>query len=62
MQNIKEYVDAHMAELCDLLKELCLIPAPSNHEELRAEFCKKWFDANCSAGAYIDEALNVILP
>ena len=62
MQNIKEYVDAHMAELCDLLKELCLIPAPSNHEELRAEFCKKWFDENCGAGAYIDEALNVILP
>ena len=62
MQNIKEYVDAHMAELCALLKELCLIPAPSNHEELRAEFCKKWFDANCGAGAYIDEALNVILP
>ncbi len=62
MQNIKQYVDAHMAELYALLKELCLIPAPSNHEELRADFCKKWFDANCGAGAYIDEALNVIFP
>ena len=62
MQNIKSYVDTHMAELCALLKELCLIPAPSHHEEKRAEFCKKWFDENCGAGAYIDAALNVIFP
>ena len=62
MQNIKQYVDAHMAELYALLKDLCLIPAPSHHEELRAAFCKKWFDENCGAGAYVDEALNVIFP
>ncbi len=62
MQDIKQYVDAHMEELYALLKELCLIPAPSNHEEKRVDFCKKWFDANCGAGAYIDEALNVIFP
>ncbi len=61
-ENLKQYVDAHMEELYALLKELCLIPAPSHHEEKRAEFCKKWFDENCGAGAYIDEALNVIFP
>ena len=62
MQKIKEYVNAHIGELYVLLKDLCLIPAPSHHEEKRAEFCKKWFDENCGAGAYIDEALNVIFP
>lgn len=62
MQNIKEYVNAHIEELYGLLKELCLIPAPSHHEEKRAEYCKKWFDENCGEGAYIDKALNVIFP
>ncbi len=62
IDDIKAYVNAHMEELYALLKELCLIPAPSNHEELRAEFCKKWFDENCGTGAYIDGALNVIFP
>lgn len=61
-KDIKSYVNAHMKELYALLRELCLIPAPSHHEELRAAFCKKWFDENCGEGAYIDEALNVILP
>ena len=60
--DIKDYVNAHLEELYLLLKELCLIPAPSHHEEKRAEFCKKWFDENCGEGAYIDEALNVIFP
>lgn len=59
---LKEYVNTHLEELYKLLKDLCLIPAPSHHEELRAAFCKKWFDENCGAGAYIDEALNVIFP
>ena len=61
-KDLKVYVNAHMEELCALLRELCLIPAPSNHEQLRADFCKRWFDENCGAGAYIDEALNVIFP
>ena len=60
--DIKNYVDAHREALYALLKALCLIPAPSHHEELRAEFCKKWFDENCGEGAYIDEAKNVVLP
>ena len=60
--DIKKYVDTHMEELYALLKALCLIPAPSHHEELRAAFCKRWFDENCGAGAYIDAAKNVVLP
>ena len=60
--DIKKYVDTHMEELYALLKALCLIPAPSHHEERRAAFCKRWFDENCGEGAYIDAAKNVVLP
>jgi di/tripeptidase len=30
-------------EITDLLKTLCGIPSPSNHEEKRAEFCRNFF-------------------
>ena len=60
--DIKEYIKANTDELYKILKELCLIPAPSHHEEKRAEYCKAWFDKNGLEGAYIDEALNVIFP
>lgn len=59
---IKKYVEEHLDELILLHKELCLIPAPSHKEELRAAYCKEWFDKNCGEGAYIDEAKNVIFP
>ena len=62
MQSIKEFVKSHTEELFALHKEMCLIPAPSYKEDARAEFCKRWFDENCKAGAYIDEAKNVIFP
>ena len=62
INNIKEYVNSSMDELCALHRELCLIPAPSLCEERRAEFCRGWFDKNCGEGAYIDEAKNVIFP
>ena len=50
------------AELYKLLYELCRIPAPSHHEQRRANYCKEWFDANGMKEAYIDGALNVIYP
>ena len=59
---IKNYAKEHLDELLSLHKELCLIPAPSHKEDLRAAFCKEWFDKNCGEGAYIDEALNVVFP
>lgn len=49
-------------ETIELLKTLAAIPAPSHHEEKRAEFCLDWFKRNGGESAYIDEALNVILP
>ena len=59
---IIEYIDAHQKEAYDLLIELAQIPAPSHHEEKRAEFCKNWLIAQGAEGVYIDEALNVIYP
>ena len=59
MKTVEKYVKEHLLELYELHRALCLIPAPSNHEEKRAEFCKRWFDENCGEGAYVDDALNV---
>jgi len=55
-------IDADAQEALDLLIQLGKIPAPSHHEEKRAEFCKQWLEAQGAKGVYIDEALNVIYP
>lgn len=61
-QRIKNFIAHHNKEMLQMLKELCLIPAPSHFEQDRAAYCKKWFDSIGAKDAYIDEALNVILP
>lgn len=45
-----------------MLRELCLIPAPSHFEHGRAEYCKQWLEKAGASGVYIDDALNVIFP
>ena len=59
-QDMKAYIQASQEELKQLIRDLCAIPAPSHHEELRAEFCKKWFEAAGFGEAVIDGALNVV--
>lgn len=59
---IKAYVERNYEGLLQLIRELCGIPAPSHHEEKRAEYCKNWLEKNGAEGVYIDEALNVIYP
>ncbi len=56
------YYDDHAEEAKELLIELAQIPAPSHHEEKRAEFCKNWLEQQGAKGVYIDEALNVVYP
>ena len=41
-----QYAAAAQEEIAQLLRDLCKIPAPSHHEEKRAEFCKNWFIKN----------------
>ena len=60
-EKMKQYAWSCQAELKLLIKDLCKLPAPSGHEELRARFVKDWFEAQ-GFEAYIDEALNVICP
>ena len=59
---ILEYINLHQEKAFQLLLELAQIPAPSNHEEKRAEFCRSWLEAQGAEGVYIDEALNVVYP
>ena len=61
-QNVLNYLEDSFEESMALLETLCKIPAPSHHEEKRAEFCKKWLEDAGARGVYIDEALNVVFP
>ena len=61
-EEMLKYIEEHQQEAFDLLLELARIPAPSNHEEKRAAFCKDWLEKQGAKGVYIDEALNVIYP
>ena len=61
-EKVKKYLAESHDELIELIEDLCKIPAPSHHEEARAEFCKNWLEKNGAEGVYIDEALNVIYP
>ena len=55
-------IESHADEALALLTELAQIPAPSNHEERRAQFCLGWLRSKGAENAYIDEALNVVYP
>lgn len=61
-EEIKAYIQAHAQEAKELLKELAQIPAPSNKEEKRMEFCKNWLIQCGAKGIYTDAALNVVYP
>lgn len=56
------WCEAHGEEQLALLKELAAIPAPSHHEEKRAEFISCWLRNNGAKNVTIDSAMNVILP
>lgn len=60
--DILQYLKDSEEETIKLIEDLCAIPAPSHHEEKRAEFVKSWLEANGAEGVYIDSALNVIYP
>lgn len=61
-QSMLQYMQEHRQEAYELLLELAQIPAPSNHEEKRADFCKTWLEKQGAEGVYIDDALNVVYP
>ena len=59
---IQNYIENHADETYDLLLTLAKIPAPSNDEDKRMNFCKEWLTANHAEGVYTDSAKNVIYP
>lgn len=61
-EEIKCYIEENKTTIRELLLQLAAIPAPSNQEEKRAEFCKAWLEKQGAEGVWIDEALNVIYP
>ena len=61
-QNMENYALSVQEEIKQIIRDLCAIPAPSHHEEKRAEFCKKWFEDNGFENVTIDAALNVLAP
>lgn len=62
MEELKAYIQQTLPELKELIVTLCSIPAPSNHEEKRAEFCRDWLLKNGASPeqVHVDEALNVV--
>lgn len=62
MESIPSYVSRKKEEMEHLLYDLCRIPAPSHHEELRAEFCKKYLEQAGAENVTIDRAKNVLYP
>ncbi len=61
-ESMEGFIREHEEEALELLKTIARIPAPSNHEEKRAQFCCQWLKEQGAEGVYIDEALNVVWP
>jgi len=55
------YIETHLAELHDLVKTLCQIPAPSGLERARADFCRQWLEQHGAIGVCLDEADSAVL-
>lgn len=61
-EDILQYIKENSQEAYELLLTLGKIPAPSNHEERRAEFCRDWLTKQGADNVYIDSAFNVVYP
>ena len=57
-KELKDYIGQNQDTLVKLLDTLCRIPAPSNHEELRAEFIRDWFEKEgCKPNSISEDVL-----
>lgn len=61
-QAMEQYAKDSFEDVKKFLRELCVIPAPSHHEEKRAAWVKDWMERNGAENPFIDDALNVIWP
>ena len=58
--DLQKFSDEKFHEVLKLHRELCVIPAPSNFEDERAQYILKYLKDAGVENAYIDEAKNVI--
>lgn len=56
------WCEAQFPEHLELLKSLAAIPAPSHHEDQRAEYIRSWLLNQGARNITIDKAKNVVLP
>ncbi|MCQ2419741.1 MAG: M20/M25/M40 family metallo-hydrolase [Clostridia bacterium] len=61
-QAMEQYAKDCVEETKKLVRDMCVIPAPSHHEQKRVAFVKDWMEKNGAEGVYVDDALNVIWP
>ncbi len=59
---IKQFAKENKEAVLNIIRDLCVIPAPSHMERRRAEYCLDWLKRNGAEGAYLDEVDNVIFP
>ncbi len=60
-KQMEQYLRTSHDEAKDMVRQLCGIPAPSHHEEKRAEWCADWFrSAGGGEHVFIDDALNAV--
>ena len=60
--HLTKYLESSLEDTYKLLGDLVAIPAPSHHEEQRAEYVKKWLEDLGAEGVYIDSAKNTVYP
>ena len=57
---MEKYLAESHEDAKNIVRELCKIPAPSHHEEKRAQWCKNWFIEAGGKDVFIDDALNAV--
>ena len=62
IEKLQAFAKETEKEANELLRDLCLIPAPSGFEDERAAFVKDWLIRQGAEGVVIDEAKNVVFP
>ena len=59
-EKMERYLASSHEDAKNIVRELCRIPAPSNHEEKRAKWCESWLRKAGAQKVCTDDAFNVI--
>ena len=59
-EKMESYLASSHEDAKNIVRELCRIPAPSNHEEKRARWCESWLKNAGAEKVCIDNVFNVV--